>query len=92
VTDESDYTTPIRGEQRGLHHVAAEVRQDLIADNMGQRAWGVRPARLLRRRTANSWQPRRRCQKRAAQAILTEVMDVLYNKKVMEMESSTNRH
>lgn len=47
VTDESDYTIPIHGEQRGLHHVAIEVRQDLIADNMGQRAWGVRLARLL---------------------------------------------
>jgi predicted N-formylglutamate amidohydrolase len=47
VTDESDYTIPIHGEQRGLHHVAIEVRQDLIAANIGQRVWGVRLARLL---------------------------------------------
>jgi predicted N-formylglutamate amidohydrolase len=47
VTDESDYTVPVHGEQRGLYHVAIEVRQDLIADNMGQQAWGVLLARLL---------------------------------------------
>jgi predicted N-formylglutamate amidohydrolase len=48
VTDASDYTIPVHGEQRGLHHVAIEVRQDLIADDKGQRAWGVLLARLLR--------------------------------------------
>jgi predicted N-formylglutamate amidohydrolase len=30
VTDASDYTIPVRGEQRGLHHVAIEIRQDLV--------------------------------------------------------------
>ena len=40
VTDASDYTIPVHGERRGLHHVAIEVRQDLIADDKGQRAWG----------------------------------------------------
>jgi len=30
-----------------LHHLAIEVRQDLIADDKGQRAWGSLLARLL---------------------------------------------
>jgi predicted N-formylglutamate amidohydrolase len=47
VTDASDYTIPVHGERRGLHHVAIEVRQDLIADGKGRRAWGLRLARLL---------------------------------------------
>jgi predicted N-formylglutamate amidohydrolase len=47
VTDESDYTIPVHGERRGLHHVAIEVRQDLIAGAEGQQAWGARLARLL---------------------------------------------
>ena len=47
VTDASDYTIPVHGERRGLHHVAIEVRQDLIADDNGQRTWGRRLARLL---------------------------------------------
>ena len=46
VTDASDYTIPVHGERRGLHHVAIEIRQDLIADDKGQRAWG-RAARAL---------------------------------------------
>jgi predicted N-formylglutamate amidohydrolase len=47
VTDDSDYTIPVHGEQRGLHHVAIELRQDLIAADQGQRAWGLLLARLL---------------------------------------------
>jgi predicted N-formylglutamate amidohydrolase len=47
VTDDSDYTIPVHGERRGLHHVVVEIRQDLIADEKGQRAWGDRLARLL---------------------------------------------
>jgi predicted N-formylglutamate amidohydrolase len=47
VTDASDYTIPVHGEQRGLHHVAIEIRQDLIADDKGQRAWGSLLPRLL---------------------------------------------
>jgi predicted N-formylglutamate amidohydrolase len=47
VTDASDYTIPVHGERRGLHHVAIEVRDDLIADDKGQRAWGPLLARLL---------------------------------------------
>ena len=47
VTDDSDYTIPVHGERRGLHHVAIEIRQDLIAEGDGQREWGERLARLL---------------------------------------------
>jgi predicted N-formylglutamate amidohydrolase len=47
VTDASDYTIPVHGERRGLHHVAIEIRDDLIADKKGQRAWGSLLARLL---------------------------------------------
>lgn len=47
VTDASDYTIPVHGERRGLHHLAIEIRQDLISDDMGQRAWAARFARLL---------------------------------------------
>jgi predicted N-formylglutamate amidohydrolase len=47
VTDDSDYTIPVHGERRGLHHVAIEIRQDLIGDSKGQRAWGGLLARLL---------------------------------------------
>jgi predicted N-formylglutamate amidohydrolase len=47
VTDASDYTIPVHGDRRGLHHVAIEVRNDLIGDDKGQRAWGTLLARLL---------------------------------------------
>jgi predicted N-formylglutamate amidohydrolase len=49
VTDASDYTIPVHGERRGLHHVAIEIRQDLIADDGGQRAWATLLARVLPR-------------------------------------------
>jgi predicted N-formylglutamate amidohydrolase len=47
VTDDTDYTIPVHGEQRGIPHVAIEVRQDLIEDEPGQRRWGDRLAELL---------------------------------------------
>ena len=47
VTDATDYTIPVHAERRGLHHVAIEVRQDLIDDDNGRRAWGALLARLL---------------------------------------------
>jgi predicted N-formylglutamate amidohydrolase len=47
VDDLSDYTIPVHGEKRGLHHIAIEIRQDLIADEQGQIAWAARLARLL---------------------------------------------
>jgi predicted N-formylglutamate amidohydrolase len=47
VTDESDYTIPIHGERRALHHVLIEIRQDLIADEAGQRRWAGLFVQLL---------------------------------------------
>jgi predicted N-formylglutamate amidohydrolase len=47
VTDASDYTIPVHAERRGLYHVAIEIRQDLIVDDTGQRAWSALLARLL---------------------------------------------
>jgi predicted N-formylglutamate amidohydrolase len=47
VSDASDYTIPVHAERRGLHHVLIEIRQDLIADERGQRDWALRLARLL---------------------------------------------
>lgn len=50
VTDASDYTIPVHGERRGVHHVAIEIRQDLIAGDKGQQAWGTLLALCCRRR------------------------------------------
>jgi predicted N-formylglutamate amidohydrolase len=47
VTDATDYTIPVHGERRRLNHVAIEIRQDLIADQAGQRWWAKLLARLL---------------------------------------------
>ena len=47
VDDETDYTIPVHGERRGMVHVAIEIRQDLIADEDGQRYWGDRLADVL---------------------------------------------
>jgi predicted N-formylglutamate amidohydrolase len=54
ITDTSDYGIPVHGEQRGIPHIEIELRQDLIADERGQREWADRltplfeqiPARL----------------------------------------------
>jgi predicted N-formylglutamate amidohydrolase len=47
MSEATDYTIPVHAERRGLHHVLIEVRQDLIADEAGQRQWALRLARLL---------------------------------------------
>lgn len=47
VSDQTDYTVPVHGERRGLPHVEIEIRQDLIADAVGQAAWAECLARLL---------------------------------------------
>ena len=47
ITDDSDYSVPLHGEQRGLAHVEVEIRQDLIASEDGQAAWAERFARWL---------------------------------------------
>jgi predicted N-formylglutamate amidohydrolase len=61
ISDETDYTIPVHGEKRGLAHVEFEIRQDLIAEPAGQRAWAERLARLLplayRRLTQGGNQP-----------------------------------
>jgi len=48
VSDDTDYAVPVHGEQRGLLHVALEIRQDLIAQPSGQQAWAARLERILR--------------------------------------------
>jgi len=47
VSDETDYTIPVHGEARGLINSGIEIRQDLIADQAGQRQWADRLARIL---------------------------------------------
>jgi predicted N-formylglutamate amidohydrolase len=47
MTDYSDFSLIHHGEKRALPHVELEIRQDLIADEAGQVAWGDRLARLL---------------------------------------------
>jgi predicted N-formylglutamate amidohydrolase len=49
VSDATDYTIPVHGERRGILHVLIEIRQDLIAEETGQRAWALRLSRLLPR-------------------------------------------
>lgn len=49
VSDGTDYAIPVHGERRGLPHVEIEVRQDLIADESGQRDWAERLAGWLLR-------------------------------------------
>ena len=48
VSDETDYTIPRHGEERGLPHVEIEIRQDLVSDDAGQAAWARRITRALR--------------------------------------------
>ena len=47
VSDETDYTIPVHGERRGLINSGIEIRQDLIADQAGQRQWADRLARIF---------------------------------------------
>lgn len=47
ISDESDYTVPVHGERRGIPHVEIEIRQDLLGEEAGRRAWADRLARLL---------------------------------------------
>ncbi|WP_246529612.1 N-formylglutamate amidohydrolase [Microvirga zambiensis] len=44
-----EYTVPIHAERRGLPSVQFEIRQDLIADSSGQKAWAIRVAKSLQR-------------------------------------------
>jgi len=47
VSDDSDYGANVHAEARGLPYVELEIRQDLIAEAVGQQAWAQRLARLL---------------------------------------------
>jgi predicted N-formylglutamate amidohydrolase len=47
VSEATDYTIPVHGEARGLMSTGIEIRQDLIADEAGQRQWAERLARIL---------------------------------------------
>jgi predicted N-formylglutamate amidohydrolase len=47
VSDETDYTIPVHGEVRGLMNTGIEIRQDLIADQAGEKQWADRLARIF---------------------------------------------
>lgn len=47
VSDQTDYTIPVHGEARGLMNTGIEIRQDLISDQAGEKAWADRLARIL---------------------------------------------
>jgi len=47
TSDETDYTIPVHGEARGLMNTGIEIRQDLISDQAGEKAWADRLARIF---------------------------------------------
>ena len=47
VSDDTDYTIPVHGEARGLINTGIEIRQDLISDAAGEKAWADRLARIF---------------------------------------------
>ncbi|MGZ5876610.1 MAG: N-formylglutamate amidohydrolase [Bradyrhizobium sp.] len=47
VSDETDYTIPVHGEARGLMNTGIEIRQDLIADQLGEKRWADRLANIF---------------------------------------------
>lgn len=49
VSDATDYAIPVHAEARGLAHVELEIRQDLIADAVGQDEWARRLLSMLNR-------------------------------------------
>jgi predicted N-formylglutamate amidohydrolase len=49
IGDDSDYTVPVHGEQRGLDAALIEIRQDLIASKPQARQWAARLHRALGR-------------------------------------------
>lgn len=48
ASDATDYAIPVHAEPRGLVHTGIEIRQDLIGDEAGQRAWAERLTRIFR--------------------------------------------
>jgi predicted N-formylglutamate amidohydrolase len=61
VSDLTDYSIPVHGEQRDLVHVGVEIRQDLITQPGGQTEWADILARLLPQAldAIQNWRPRR---------------------------------
>jgi predicted N-formylglutamate amidohydrolase len=47
ASDATDYCIPVHAEPRGLIHCGIEIRQDLIGDETGQRAWAERLTRIF---------------------------------------------
>ncbi|MGH7785754.1 MAG: N-formylglutamate amidohydrolase [Candidatus Binatia bacterium] len=47
VTDASDYTVTVHGEQRGIPYVELEIRQDLLARESDIQGWAARLGRVL---------------------------------------------
>jgi predicted N-formylglutamate amidohydrolase len=47
VSDDTDYTIPVHAEARGLMNTGIEIRQDLISDPAGEKAWANRLARIF---------------------------------------------
>ncbi|HEV7879863.1 N-formylglutamate amidohydrolase [Bradyrhizobium sp.] len=58
VSDQTDYTIPVHGEARGLMNSGIEIRQDLIADQAGERQWADRLARIFAEVEATLIRPR----------------------------------
>jgi predicted N-formylglutamate amidohydrolase len=58
VSDQTDYTIPVHGEARGLMNSGIEIRQDLIADQAGERQWADRLARIFAEVEATLIKPR----------------------------------
>ena len=48
IEEDSDYTLPTHGEVRRIAHVGLEIRQDLIADEAGQKTWAGRLASMFK--------------------------------------------
>ncbi|MEM7124441.1 MAG: N-formylglutamate amidohydrolase [Pseudomonadota bacterium] len=48
ISDDSDYGIPVHGEERGVPHIEFEIRQDLIADDAGQKRWAALLEDVLR--------------------------------------------
>lgn len=47
VSDDSDYTLIVHGEQRGIPHVGIEIRQDLLASDADAQRWAEQLAEVL---------------------------------------------
>ena len=47
VNDDTHYTIPVHGEQRGVVHTMLEVRNDLVGDPQGQMIWAERLAGVI---------------------------------------------